>query len=103
MDPGVVLVIMVICGLIASGIASSKNRSGVGWFLGGALLNLVGILIVALMPAAPPPPPKGTRRVYCERCNALQNVPAKESSYECWQCKKTNKVASLKPPVEREK
>lgn len=92
MEPGYVVVIMVICGLIASGIASSKNRSGLGWFFVGALLNLIGIIIVAVLPNGEPAVPSGMRKMYCKRCNAVQNVPLEDSSFECWQCKKTNQL-----------
>jgi type II secretory pathway pseudopilin PulG len=44
------LVVMVICGVIAAAIASSKDRSVVGWFFGGFFLALIGIIIVAVLP-----------------------------------------------------
>ena len=34
-------------------------------------------------------PPEGMRAVSCARCNAVQNVPINDSTFECWQCKTT--------------
>lgn len=47
---GINLIIMAVCGIIASAIANSKGRSVVGWFFGGFLLGLIGIIIVAVLP-----------------------------------------------------
>ena len=47
---GINLIIMVVCGMITSAIANSKGRSVVGWFFGGFLLGLIGIIIVAVLP-----------------------------------------------------
>jgi len=44
------LVIITICGFIAAAIANSKGRSVVGWFFGGFLLGIVGVIIVAVLP-----------------------------------------------------
>ena len=43
------LVIGVICGIIATAIASSKNRSPVGWFFIGFFTGIIGIIIVAVL------------------------------------------------------
>ncbi|MFV1959793.1 MAG: GYF domain-containing protein [Planctomycetota bacterium] len=50
MNAGVFLFIYLICGVIAAVIATSKGRSGIGWFFGGAFLGLIGIIIVAVLP-----------------------------------------------------
>ncbi|WP_155769317.1 hypothetical protein [Mycobacterium asiaticum] len=89
--------VALICGAIAAGIAVRKNRSAVGWFLIGALLSLVGIVIIAMLPAATPGAAHGTRKVYCGRCTAAQDIPIEDSSFVCWQCKRDNKVPSLPP------
>lgn len=44
------VVIWIICGIFAGIIASSKGRSGCGWFLLGFLLGPLG-LIVAFLPS----------------------------------------------------
>ena len=44
------LLAMVICGAIASAIANHKGRNTAGWFFGGFLLQLIGIVIVAVLP-----------------------------------------------------
>lgn len=87
MEVFIVVFIGVICGLIGSGMASHKNRGGVTGFFLGFFLWIIGIIIVAVMPAAAPPPPKGMKAIRCPRCNAEQNVQADEVSADCWQCK----------------
>jgi hypothetical protein len=43
------LIVRVICGAIASAIASNKGRSTVGWFFGGFFFALLAIIIVACL------------------------------------------------------
>jgi len=43
------LLILVVCGLVAAIIAAGKGRNPIGWFFGGFLLGLVGIVIVAVL------------------------------------------------------
>lgn len=43
------LILWIICGIGAAMIASSKNRSAIGWLLGGFLLGPLGLLIVGFM------------------------------------------------------
>lgn len=50
MEVGVQLVFMLIFGGISAAIASSKGRSGIGWFFGGFFLGLIGLIIVAVLP-----------------------------------------------------
>jgi uncharacterized membrane protein YeaQ/YmgE (transglycosylase-associated protein family) len=45
----IALIIQIVLGAIASSIAVSKNRSGVGWFFGGFFLGIIGIVIVAVL------------------------------------------------------
>ncbi|HEY4175706.1 MAG TPA: hypothetical protein VGM90_02680 [Kofleriaceae bacterium] len=47
------LVVGVFGGLIAGGIAAEKNRQPLAWFLFGALLPLIAILIISFKPALP--------------------------------------------------
>ena len=44
------IILMTICGLIATAIANSKGRNAIGWFFGGFFLGLIGIIIVAVLP-----------------------------------------------------
>jgi uncharacterized membrane protein YeaQ/YmgE (transglycosylase-associated protein family) len=77
------IIIWLVCGCIAGIIANKKGYRGFGFFLLGLVLGVFGILwAVAVQPAAP----EGMRKVLCARCNARQNVPADQSTYECWQC-----------------
>ena len=80
--------ILLFCGLIAVKIADKRSLSAPFiYFLLGVLLGPLGILAAAIAPSGPPRAPEGTKAVVCPRCNAQQNVPAADASYECWQCK----------------
>ena len=92
MSIGTLVVIWLICGVIASAIGSAKNRSTLGWFLLGALFA-PSVLIVAVLPKLPPKPPPGMRSDQCLRCNAVQNIPHAQTTFECWQCKAASNVA----------
>ena len=43
------LIIGLICGAIATAIASGKGRSAVGWFFAGFFIGLIGIIIIACL------------------------------------------------------
>ena len=47
--------VWTLCGIGAAMIASSKNRSGCGWFGAGILLGPIAILIVGFMAAGEAP------------------------------------------------
>jgi DNA-directed RNA polymerase subunit RPC12/RpoP len=86
------IVIWLLCAIFGAVIAQQKGRSGVEGFFLGALLGLIGVAIVALLPSEKnlPPVPLGMRSLQCVRCNATQNVPTADYSYECWQCHQIN-------------
>ena len=53
MEAGIIIVILlvrIVLGAVASAIASSKGRSTVGWFFGGFFLDVIGIVVVAVLP-----------------------------------------------------
>lgn len=73
-------VFWLLCAVGAGIVASSKGRSGVGWFLLSLLLfGVLGLLIVGFMPpvGAEPelpravPPPDAQRRVPCPSCREM--------------------------------
>lgn len=72
-----VVALLVICGGIAAVIGYTKNL--------GVQSN--GI------PKAPP----GLQAVRCQTCNAVQNVPEADTTFECWQCKRASSVADARP------
>jgi hypothetical protein len=74
----------LICGVIAAMIGQSKNLSAGSSFAWGAILGIIGIVIVVLQS---PGAPVGMSAAKCPRCNAVQNVRFDQPSFECWQCK----------------
>ncbi len=52
MNAGVLIVVMLICGGIGAAIGNSKGRLGLDIVL-GALLGLIGIIIIAVLDPAP--------------------------------------------------
>jgi hypothetical protein len=75
-----------ICGIAAALIGEAKGRKAGQSLSIGLVFGVFGVLYVAVAPA-PAPAPKGTKSVRCPRCDAKQNVPYLDKSYECWQCK----------------
>jgi FtsH-binding integral membrane protein len=49
------LLITVVGGLVAAGIATTKDRNPFGWFLIGGLFPLIGIILAIVLPAVPVP------------------------------------------------
>ena len=82
----VAAVVWLIFGVIAGTIAAKKGRSQLGFFFAGFFFGPIGILAVILVGPGRPPVPPGTHTALCPRCNAQQNVPATQLTYECWQC-----------------
>lgn len=46
----IIVVVRVITGAIAAAIANAKGRSSIGWFFGGFFLDIIGIIVVAVLP-----------------------------------------------------
>ncbi|MBY5363542.1 hypothetical protein HFO97_27050 [Rhizobium leguminosarum] len=46
-----IVVTWLICGVITGIIASSKGRTGGGWFLIGCLLGIFGLILIACLPS----------------------------------------------------
>lgn len=46
--------IWIICAIVCAVIASSKNRSGAGWFFLGLLLGIFGVIIIACLSKVEP-------------------------------------------------
>ena len=86
---GVLLIAWFVIGLVlaivVSKIAQSKNRDGAVWGIFGFFFGVIALIVVLLVSEIPNVP-YGMASVTCPRCNAKQNVPRGESSYECWQC-----------------
>jgi hypothetical protein len=84
--------------VIAAVISDRKNLGAVSGFAMGALLGIIGLIIVACQKPALPPAPAGMRAVKCTRCNAVQNVHQGQSQFECWQCKTVIPDSRSAPP-----
>ena len=81
-----VLTFWLICGAISAAIGTHKNLRTLPSFLWGALLGIIGIIVVICSKPGLPAPPQGMRAVKCPRCNAVQNIPETQPEYQCWQC-----------------
>jgi ribosomal protein S27AE len=84
--------VWLICGVIAAVISDRKNNGAGSGFALGALLGIIGVIIVACQKASLPPAPAGMRALKCPRCNAVQNIPIAATSLDCWQCHLTAPV-----------
>jgi ribosomal protein S27E len=81
------IVVMLIFGAITTAIGQRKNLPLGGSFAAGALLGIIGVIIVICQRPGLPQAPPGMQAVTCPRCNALQNISAGDTTFECWQCK----------------
>lgn len=89
-----VIVVWLICGVIAVLIGQKKNINPFGLFALGALLGVIGIVIVLFLPAELPKAPPGMLAVRCPRCTTVQNVRmGLGETFDCWQCKAVEPVA----------
>lgn len=43
------LFLWLLCGVIAAVIASGKGRSGCAWFIGGAILGPIGVILILVL------------------------------------------------------
>lgn len=103
MSFGALIVVMLIFGTIAAAIGQKKNQPVGGSFALGALLGFIGVIIVICQKPGLPPAPRGMQAVKCPRCNALQNIPADATSFECWQCKYVARMGGGRStPVQQE-
>jgi hypothetical protein len=87
MSIGTLIVVWLICAVIAAVISDRKNLGAGSGFVLGAILGIIGIIIVVCQKPGLPPAPAGMRAVKCTRCNAVQNVHRDQPQFECWQCK----------------
>jgi len=76
--------VSVICIVAAGIIALRKNRSENLFAVLGLIFGPLGVLAAVLVS---PGVPKGMQAVSCPRCNAKQNIPAGQTTFECCQCK----------------
>lgn len=83
---GLAVIGMLLGGLIAATVARKKAlkaRPPIGYFVVGAMLPPVGIVLAAL---SKPEPPPGMRTVRCRRCNLRHTIDAAAGEWTCEQC-----------------
>jgi phage FluMu protein Com len=95
---GTFLTVWLICGGVAAVIGQKKNFNVAHSFALGAVLGVIGVFIVAVQRANLPKPPPGMRALRCPRCNAVQNIPEGQPTFECWQCKQASSVTKPDGP-----
>lgn len=64
------LFLWIVCAIVTAIIASSKGRSGFGWFILGFLLSLIALLLVIVLPSKKRDPnaPSPETHVRCPDC-----------------------------------
>jgi len=87
----------LIFGVITAVIGQKKNYPVGESFLWGALLGIIGLIVVVVRRPRLPIAPPGMRAVKCPRCNAVGNRPETEPRYVCWQCKTAYHVEGMTP------
>jgi hypothetical protein len=92
------IVLWLICGGIAALIGQKKNLPVKDSFIYGAVLGIIGVVVVICQRPGLPQAPPGMRAVKCKRCNTVQNVPEDQRVYECYQCKASHELWAA-PPV----
>lgn len=50
---GALIGFWLVCGVVMAIIAGSKGRNAFGWFFVGLLLSILGIILIACLPATP--------------------------------------------------
>jgi Na+/melibiose symporter-like transporter len=50
------LFIWLVCAIVTGIIASSKGRTGFGWFLIGCIIGIFGVILIACLPSRKPLP-----------------------------------------------
>jgi len=79
------VLLWVICAIAAGAITNAKGRGWLPGLIGGGLLGIFGVIVAAFMRPGSTAPP-GMESAVCPRCNAEQNVPIGDRSFECWRC-----------------
>ena len=51
-----IFLIWIVIAIACAIVASSKGRSGFGWFILGFFLSVIALIIVAVLPSKVPPP-----------------------------------------------
>ena len=71
------IIVMVVCGVIASSVARQKGRGEIRWFIVGFLLNILGPVFIFLLPPIPKP---GVMKV-CPQCAEVIKADARVCRY----------------------
>jgi hypothetical protein len=96
-----VIVFALICAGICVAIAQKKNLDTGESFVLGALLGVIGIVIMLIRKPGLPKAPPGMRAVQCPRCNTVQNIPHDNTRYDCYECHDSVTVKAILPEKRR--
>lgn len=78
----VLVIVWLVCGGVAVAVGHARGRDALSSFLWGALLGVIGVIVVAVVD---PSAPDGLERLRCPRCDIKQNVPIVGGG-PCYQC-----------------
>ena len=91
------IVICLIFAAITAAVGQIKNLPVGQSFALGALLGIIGLIIVIVQRPGLPKAPPGMRAVKCPRCNTIQNIPEMKPEYLCWQCTAAQRLWGAAP------
>jgi uncharacterized membrane protein YeaQ/YmgE (transglycosylase-associated protein family) len=82
-----ITIILLVCGIIAAVIGQARGSGAVMSFLFGAIFGLIGIALLAVLPAGRTSGAEwGGRRIKCTCCGARQDIAIEDKRFDCRRC-----------------